>query len=153
MGEEDRAFREAREQERVGGDAGLDRFIGPDAAAADGRTELVGRVERREPEVGLRLAGTGERAFRGTLVEEFGFSGVVATEDEAALPGREVADDLEVGGARRDAGGMLGREVRGEFPEESVHGHQAGAFLADVADARPFGVPAVRAVVRMAALG
>ena len=150
--EEDRALGETGEEEGVGGDAGFRGFVHPHAAPAEGRAELVRRVERGEPEVGLRLAGAGERALGGTLVEELRFGGVVATEDEATLPRREVADDLEVGGARRDAGGLLGREVRGELPEEPVHGHQARAFLADVADARPFGVPAVCAVVRVAAL-
>ena len=153
MSKEDRALGEAREQERIGGDAGLDRFIDPDAAATDGWAELIGRVERREPEIGLRLARAGERAFRRTLVEEFGFRGVVATEDEAVLPAREVADDFQIGGARREAGGLLRRKARGEFPEEAVHGHQARAFLADVADTRPLGVPAVGAVVRVAAFG
>ena len=153
MSKEDRALREAREQERIGGDAGLDWFVGPDAAAADGRTELIGRVERGEPEIGLRLAGACERALGGPLVEELGLGGVIAAEDEASLPRSEVADDLQVGGARREAGGLLRREVRGEFPEEPVHGHQTRACFADVTDARPLGVPAMRAVVRVAALG
>ena len=43
------------------------------------------------------------------------------------------------------------REVLREAPEHAVHGHQP-VGLADVADARPFGVPAVRAVVAVARL-
>ena len=85
----------------------MDGFVYPDAATADGRAELIRRVERGEPEVRLRLAGAGERALGGTLIEELGLGGVVAAEDEAVLPAGEVADDLEVGGARRDAGGMF----------------------------------------------
>ena len=43
-------------------------------------------------------------------------------------------------------------KVLGKSPEAAVHGHQQ-RVLADVADARPLGVPAVRAVVAVAGLG
>ncbi len=94
---EHRALGEAGEEEGIGGDAGFHGFVHPYAAAADRRAELVRRVERSEPEVGLRLAGAGERALGGTLVEELGLGGVVTAEDQTPLPRSEVADDLEVG--------------------------------------------------------
>ena len=153
VAELDGSLRKTFQEECIRRHAGLDGFVDPDAAAADGRPELVGFVEGSEPEVRLRLAGAGERALGGTLIEEFGFRGVVAAEDEAVLPAREVADDLEVGGARRNASRVFRREAGGEFPKEAMHGHQARAFFADVADTRPLGIPAMRTVIRVAAFG
>ena len=93
-----------------------------------------------------------QRPLGGALVKKLGLRGVVATKHQAILPAGEVADDLEVVGAWRDARGVFGGEARGEGPERTVHRHEALAGFADVADARPFGIPAVGAIVGVARL-
>src|SRR5207244_2071952 len=70
-------------------------------------------------------------------------------EDEAVLPAREVADNFEIGAAWDDAGGVLRGEGAREFPEHAVHRHEQIGFT-DVANAGPFGIPAVRAIVAVA---
>ena len=152
MREVDRAAREAGEEKRIGDGAGLDRLVAPHRAASGRRAEPVETGRGDEPQVRLRLARAGELALGAALVEELGLGGVVAAEDDAIVPAAEIADHFQVGRARRDAAAPLARERLREPPERAVHRHQRVA-LADVADARPLGVPAVGAVVAVARFG
>ena len=150
----------AREQKGIGSFSSRHRITQPDRAAGERGAEPVGSLGVGEPEIGLRLAGAFDAALDLAFVEELGLGRVIATEDEAALafpararlPAAEVTDDFEIRGARADAGGVRGTEGLRETPEHPVHGHEQVAF-ADLADARPLGVPAVRAVVAVTGLG
>ena len=140
----------AVEEERLAHLAGGEGVAQPDRAAADGRAEAVEARGIDEPEVGVGLHRGAARRFKGTVVQELFLRRVVAAEDHAVVPAREVADHFEVIGTRGDAGGTLEREGGRKAPEGAVHGGQQ-ILLADLADARPLGVPAVRAVIGVAA--
>ncbi len=98
------------------------------------------------------MAGRGDGAFRFARAEEGAFRRDVAAEDDAPIPGAKIAGDAKVGRAWGQAGGVGAGEGSGKAPETSVHGHEQVVF-ADVADARPLGMPAVRAVVGVGGLG
>ena len=141
----------AAEQVGLADRAGGDVILQPDRTAANHRAELVEAGGLDEPKVRLRPPGTGQVSLGLALVEEFAPGGVIAAEHQAVAPARKVADHLQVVAARPDAGAGGRREGFGKAPEGAVHGHQQRTF-ADVADARPLGVPAVGAVVAVAGL-
>ena len=149
VGEVEETFVVAGEEEGVGGRVFFHGVIEPHGAAADDGAEAVELRGFDEPEVGLRLAGGGEGALGFAFVEELALGGVVAAEDDAVAPAGEVADDFEVIGTWRQAGGVGGVEVFREAPECAVHRHEQIGFT-DVADAGPLGVPAVGAIVGVA---
>ena len=149
VGEVEETFVVAGEEEGVGRRVFFHGIVEPHGAAADDGAEAVELRGFDEPEVGLRLAGGGEGALGFAFVEELALRGVVAAEDEAVAPAGEVADNFEVIGTWRQAGGVGGVEVFREAPERAVHRHEQIGFT-DVADAGPLGVPAVGAVVAVA---
>ena len=145
-----RAMRIAGEHISIARYVGFHRLVKPHRAAPDGRAKLVEPRRLGEPQVRLRSAGADDFALGLAFVEELALRRVIAAEDELIIPAAEVADDLQVVRARREAGGISGAEGLGELPERAVHGHEELA-AADLADARPLGVPAVRAVVAVRA--
>lgn len=104
-----------------------------------------------EDEIGLRLPWSRDLALHPAGVQKLALRRVVAPEDEAIIPPAEIADDLQVARPRGEAGALAGREVFRKPPEHAVHCHQQ-ILLADLADARPFDVPTVGAVVSVARL-
>ncbi len=90
-----------------------------------------------------------------SLIQKLLLRRVVAAEHQAVVPAGEVPDDFQVGRARTDARCVLGGESLGEFPEHPVHGHKIIRLTlgTHVADAGPFCVPAVGAIVAVAGFG
>jgi hypothetical protein len=137
----------AVEEEGIGRGVGGDVFRFPNHTATDFRTEGIDLIRFHKPEIGLRLCG-GDFAFGFTLVKEFGFGCVITTEDHVIAPAGEVADDFQIVRARRNTGGIGAAECFRKTPQAAMHRHEEIVF-ADLADARPFGIPTVSAVIGM----
>ena len=131
----------------VGDCARLDVLALPYRASTDCRTERVEVLWFKEPKRTVGLSGRTDAALCLALVEELVLCSIVATKHHFVAPSAEVSDDLEIVGARTDASRVLGAHRRREVPERAVHRHKDVIALADFADARPLGVPAVRTIV------
>src|SRR5690606_11415807 len=127
---------------------GLYRFGQPDRALSQWRSEMIELRGLDKPQIRLRAARSDDAPLGLARVEELVLGRVITTKDHPVLPVTEVADHLQVGAAGRDPGRTRGAETAWESPKRAVHRHQQIVF-ADVANARPFGVPAVSAVVAM----
>ena len=142
----------SREEVGIAGGLRLDVLPQPDRASPDRRPEIVQSLRGDKPKIRVRLQRRRVFCLERPGVDELRLGRVVAAEHDAVVPPAEIADHLEIIRAGRDPGGVFPGKGRRKPPEGAVHGGQQ-VLLADLADARPLGIPPVGAVVAMTALG